>query len=225
MQNLSVHPVLCRICQSVPCCAESISQSRVVQSLSVSPVLCTVCQSVLCCAQSVSQSCVVQNLSTSPVLCRVCQSVPCCAESVSQSCVVHSLSVSPVLCRIYTALCCAESVSQSCVVQSLSVSRVLCRVSVSRVLCRIYQSVVCCADSNPDLYSRASSRVGSALSHSAREASEAWRREATEPFRCGTPASADNKSAARRRKDYGEAVRKFMARPKTAAEFLGGFFG
>ena len=207
--------MLCRICQSVPCCAQSVSQSRVVHS----------CQSVPCCEESISQPRVVQSvsqprvvhsLSVSPVLCRVYQSVPCCAESVSQSRVVHCLSVSPVLCTVcQSVLCCAEYI-QPCVVQSLS---------VSPVLYRVCQSVVCCADSNPDLYSRASSRVGSALSHSAREASEAWRREATEPFRCGTPASADNKSAARRRKDYGEAVRKFMARPKTAAEFLGGFFG
>ncbi|XP_076447896.1 uncharacterized protein LOC143284780 isoform X2 [Babylonia areolata] len=72
-------------------------------------------------------------------------------------------------------------------------------------------------DSNPDLYSRGPSRVSSA--HSSSSTREALQ-EAAEPFRCGTPASADNKSAARRRKDYGEAVRKFMARPKTASEFL-----
>ncbi|KAL8613069.1 hypothetical protein ACOMHN_008838 [Nucella lapillus] len=82
-------------------------------------------------------------------------------------------------------------------------------------------------ESNPDLYSRAPSRVSSAAPStsglSTREAlQEALMRgrEAVEPFRCGTPAPADNKSAARRRKDYGEAVRKFMARPKTASEFL-----
>ncbi|KAK7480941.1 hypothetical protein BaRGS_00027852 [Batillaria attramentaria] len=64
-------------------------------------------------------------------------------------------------------------------------------------------------DSNPELYSRTSSRSGAYPI-----------RPPTEPFRCGTPASGDNKSAARRRRDYGEAVRKFMARPKTATEFL-----
>ncbi|XP_070192618.1 uncharacterized protein [Littorina saxatilis] len=67
--------------------------------------------------------------------------------------------------------------------------------------------------SNPDLCSRSPSRISSAHSSSAI-------REASEPFRCGTPAPRDNKSAARRRKDYGEAVRKFMARPKTASDFL-----
>ncbi|XP_035826623.1 uncharacterized protein LOC101845111 [Aplysia californica] len=44
--------------------------------------------------------------------------------------------------------------------------------------------------------------------------------ERLEPFRCGTPAGGDNVLAARRRHDYGEAVRKHNARPKTAADYM-----
>ncbi|RUS86214.1 hypothetical protein EGW08_006009, partial [Elysia chlorotica] len=41
------------------------------------------------------------------------------------------------------------------------------------------------------------------------------------PFRCGTPSSGDNVLAARRRHDYGEAVRKHNSRPRSAADYMG----
>ncbi|KAH9489111.1 hypothetical protein Btru_042221 [Bulinus truncatus] len=41
-----------------------------------------------------------------------------------------------------------------------------------------------------------------------------------EPFRCGTVAPGDNVLAPRRRKDYGDAVRKHSSRPQTAEEYL-----
>lgn len=40
------------------------------------------------------------------------------------------------------------------------------------------------------------------------------------PFRCGTPSPGDNVLAARRRHDYGEAVRKHNSRPKSAADYM-----
>ncbi|GFN97417.1 tpr repeat [Plakobranchus ocellatus] len=40
------------------------------------------------------------------------------------------------------------------------------------------------------------------------------------PFRCGTPSGGDNVLAARRRHDYGEAVRKHNSRPRSAADFM-----
>lgn len=41
------------------------------------------------------------------------------------------------------------------------------------------------------------------------------------PFRCGTPAETNSsRSSARRRHDYGKAIQKFMARPKTASDYF-----
>ncbi|XP_048739096.1 uncharacterized protein LOC125653578 isoform X2 [Ostrea edulis] len=45
-------------------------------------------------------------------------------------------------------------------------------------------------------------------------------RISVEPFKCGTPCTEFNKMATRRRKDYGEAIRKYICRPKTASAFF-----
>ena len=42
-----------------------------------------------------------------------------------------------------------------------------------------------------------------------------------EPFKCGTPSKDFDKMVTRRRKDYGEAIRKHVSRPKTASSFFG----
>ena len=43
----------------------------------------------------------------------------------------------------------------------------------------------------------------------------------TEVFRCGTPSNSEvNRIALQRRTDYGNAIRKHMARPKSAGEFF-----
>ena len=43
-----------------------------------------------------------------------------------------------------------------------------------------------------------------------------------EAFRCGTTTNMVNKRMPlKRRIDYGEAIRKYMARPKSAADFFG----
>lgn len=44
-----------------------------------------------------------------------------------------------------------------------------------------------------------------------------------EPFKCGTPSKDFDKMVTRRRKDYGEAIRKHVSRPKTASSFFGTF--
>ncbi|XP_022296010.2 uncharacterized protein LOC111105852 isoform X2 [Crassostrea virginica] len=41
-----------------------------------------------------------------------------------------------------------------------------------------------------------------------------------EPFKCGTPSKDFDKMVTRRRKDYGEAIRKHVSRPKTASSFF-----
>ncbi|CAL1541421.1 unnamed protein product [Lymnaea stagnalis] len=41
-----------------------------------------------------------------------------------------------------------------------------------------------------------------------------------DPFRCGTPSSDTNNLAPKRRRDYGEAIRRYNARPKTSQEFM-----
>jgi polyisoprenoid-binding protein YceI len=46
-------------------------------------------------------------------------------------------------------------------------------------------------------------------------------RISVEPFKCGTLCTDFNKMATRRRKDYGEAIRKYICRPKTATAFFG----
>ncbi|XP_033745173.1 uncharacterized protein LOC117330794 isoform X2 [Pecten maximus] len=49
-------------------------------------------------------------------------------------------------------------------------------------------------------------------------------RSQVEPFRCGTPVTSEqNKSSLRRRKDYGAALRKHLARPETSADFFENF--
>ncbi|KAK3762788.1 hypothetical protein RRG08_040485 [Elysia crispata] len=46
------------------------------------------------------------------------------------------------------------------------------------------------------------------------------REKSETPFRCGTPSSGDNVLAARRRHDYGEAVRKHNSRARSAADYM-----
>ncbi|XP_062602679.1 uncharacterized protein LOC134264404 isoform X1 [Saccostrea cucullata] len=45
-------------------------------------------------------------------------------------------------------------------------------------------------------------------------------RISVEPFKCGTSSNEFDKMATRRRKDYGEAIRKHISRPKTANAFF-----
>uniref|UniRef100_A0A2C9LME4 Uncharacterized protein n=1 Tax=Biomphalaria glabrata TaxID=6526 RepID=A0A2C9LME4_BIOGL len=51
-------------------------------------------------------------------------------------------------------------------------------------------------------------------------ADPATKSSSVDPFRCGTVAPGDNVLAAKRRRDYGEALRKNVVRPQTAQEFL-----
>ncbi|CAH1784572.1 unnamed protein product [Owenia fusiformis] len=54
-----------------------------------------------------------------------------------------------------------------------------------------------------------------------RAASSADEPRLIKPFRAGTPTSQrDKDSAPRRRKEYGESVRKYMAKPRTAKEYI-----
>ncbi|XP_025108480.1 uncharacterized protein LOC112572805 isoform X2 [Pomacea canaliculata] len=69
-------------------------------------------------------------------------------------------------------------------------------------------------DLNPEFYSRCTSRASS------RPTSHRSERAVSEPFRCGAPSAGHNMASARRRRDYGAAVRRFLAKPQTAEEYI-----